>query len=156
MVGRVLVLDCASLSSFVSLTSSNPSPPLFFALQTSASPPLPPSLPSLPPPNLLHSLAAAVLIHCELSSIPCTHFTSYASPHFLTESFEAFTELQPLLGEDVRLVRPSRGSREWERVWRETVQGLKGSGGEKRGGAVQRTGGAASSLLQGANSDLFM
>ena len=147
---RVVVLDCAPLSSFVSTASSTPEPPLLFALQTTASPPLPAPLRPLPPPNLLHSLASAVLVHCELEALPATLLVSYASPHFIVESLLAYRALQPLLVGSSP-VRPV-GSRDAAAAWKETVHGLS----RQRGGTAKGIGGAASSLLHGPSPDLFV
>ena len=147
---RLLILDTAPLSSYVS-SSSPPtaSPPLVHALRSSDAPPLPPTTSPLPPPHLLHSLAAALLVHCELSSIPATLLVSYASPHFIADSIEAFLAVQPLLSPNAPL--PRRSAREYERGWEEVAHAVK-TGGRNRVGQ----GSGASSLLHGPNPELFL
>ena len=161
LLRRALVLDSAPLSSFVSTSALPPCPPLLHALRTttsSALTPLPPSVSPLPPPNLLPYLSSSILIHCELSSLPCTLLVSYASPHFFIESIDAFHALQPLLPSGVRLQR--RGAGEYEREWKRAVQGMKegvkGKVGPGGGWGAGSGAGLSSSFMQGLNSDLFL
>jgi hypothetical protein len=151
---RVLVLDTCPLSSFISTDPSSavPCPPLLFALQTSVSPPLPSSLSPLPPPNLLHSLSSALLIHCELSSIPSTLLVSFVSPHFTGESIAAFHALQAVMTSGVKVAK--RGEREYEKDWNEVVMGIRKS--NKKGGIQPGVGGASAHWLNGVNPDLFL
>ena len=146
---RLLILDTAPLSSYVSSSSSPASPPLVHALRSSDAPPLPPTTSPLPPPHLLHSLAAALLVHCELSAIPATLLVSYASPHFIADSIEAFLAVQPLLPANALL--PTRSAREYERGWEEVAHSVKTAGRNRVG-----QGSGASSLLHGPNPDLFL